>query len=99
MARFDVHRSPGGVGYVLDLQADLLDGISTRVVVPLLPLDKAPVATRRLNPIFEIESVPHVMITQALSAVPRSELRPPVTNLAHRDSQIADALDMLFLGF
>ncbi|MBS1183360.1 MAG: plasmid maintenance protein CcdB, partial [Proteobacteria bacterium] len=37
MARFDVFPNPGGSGYLLDVQADLLDGLNTRIVVPLLP--------------------------------------------------------------
>ena len=38
MARHDVHPMPGkGHGYVLDVQAELLLHLGTRVVVPLLP--------------------------------------------------------------
>jgi toxin CcdB len=37
MPRLDVHAMPAGrkAGYLLDVQADLLSGLSTRVVVPL----------------------------------------------------------------
>ena len=38
MARFDVYRLADG-GLVVDLQADLLSDLKTRVVAPLLPLD------------------------------------------------------------
>ena len=42
MARLDVHPMPGkGDGYLLDVQAELLAHLVTRVVVPLLPEDKA----------------------------------------------------------
>lgn len=99
MARYDVHPHPSGRGYLLDVQSDLLDQLNTRIMVPLMTVDTAPVPSRRLNPTFEIRSAPYIMVTQYMSAVPRSELRAPVTSLAHRDSQIADALDMLFLGF
>ena len=37
MARFDVYASPDGSGCLLDVQADLLDSLNTRVVVPLMP--------------------------------------------------------------
>jgi toxin CcdB len=34
MARFDVYRNPAGAGCLLDIQADLLSHLNTRVVVP-----------------------------------------------------------------
>ena len=44
MRRFDVHPAPGPDGrfHVLDVQADLLRDLDTRVVVPLLPPAFAP---------------------------------------------------------
>jgi toxin CcdB len=99
MARFDVYESASGVGYVLDVQTDLLTGLNTRVVVPLLPLDRAPRPAARLNPIFEIGQQRFAMVTQFLSAVPISELRKPTGTLAANGHLIIDALDMVFFGF
>nr|CRY94167.1 hypothetical protein [uncultured prokaryote] len=99
MARFDVYARPGGAGYVLDVQADILNGLNTRIVVPLLPLSEAPMPAKRLNPVFEIEAEPHVMVTQFLAAVPRTLLRSPVANLGEQDSEIMAALDMVLVGF
>lgn len=99
MARYDVHANPGGPGYLLDVQADLLDGLNTRVVVPLMPRDTAPAPARRLNPVFPVAGQPHVMVTQFLAAVPRSVLAAPVTSLAAHDTEIGNALDMVFVGF
>lgn len=42
MARYDLHANPDGPGYLLDVQADLLAGLNTRIVVPLMPQDAAP---------------------------------------------------------
>ncbi|MCZ0962468.1 CcdB family protein [Paracoccus benzoatiresistens] len=98
MARFDVYASPSGSGYVLDVQADVLDSLNTRIVVPLLPVSQAPVPAKRLNPVFEIGSEPHVMVTQFMAAIPRSLLRSPVSNLADQDSPIMAALDMALVG-
>ncbi|WP_235674090.1 MULTISPECIES: CcdB family protein [unclassified Paracoccus (in: a-proteobacteria)] len=99
MARFDVYARPAGAGYVLDVQADILNGLNTRIVVPLLPLSEAPMPAKRLNPVFEIEAEPHVMVTQFMAAVPRTLLRSPVANLAEQDSEIMAALDMVLVGF
>lgn len=99
MARFDVYANPGGAGYVLDVQADVLDGLNTRVVVPLMPAVSAPAAAKRLNPMLEIGAEPYVMVTQFMAAIPRALLRAPVTNLSAQDAEIMAALDMLLVGF
>lgn len=99
MARFDVYANPGGAGYVLEVQADVLDSLSTCIVVPLMAVADAPVPAKRLNPVFEITAVPHVMVTQFMAAIPRALLRNPVTNLAGHDSEIMAALDMVLVGF
>lgn len=51
MARFDVYAGLGaGDGYVVDVQAPLLDQLGTRVVIPLLPAERVSVI-RNLNPV------------------------------------------------
>lgn len=100
MARFDVYARPdGAAGYVLDVQSDVLSGLNTRIVVPLLRVADAPIPAKRLNPVFEIGTEPHVMVTQFMAAIPRALLRNPVTTLDDRDSEIMAALDMVLVGF
>ena len=99
MAKYDIHEYRSGDGYLLDVQADLLDHLNTRVVVPLLPKNNAPQPAARLNPIFEVEGVPHVMAAQFLAAIPRNELGKKVTNIEPRFAEITAALDMVFQGF
>jgi len=99
MARYDFHRSEGSDGYLLDVQSDLLERLDTKVVVPLLPPDMAPVPGRRLNPIFRIGGKDHVMVTQFISALTASELRAAEGNLARHHDDIVAALGMLFQGF
>ena len=41
---------------------------NTRVVVPLLPLEDAPKPAATLNPLFDIDGVEHVMVTQYMAA-------------------------------
>ncbi len=99
MARFDIFKMEAEAGYLLDVQSDLLGGLNTRVVVPLLPKSTAPSPAQRLNPIFSIEGQELVMATQYMAAVPKGELRSGVGNLAAKRDEISAALDMLFLGF
>lgn len=99
MAKYDVYENPEGAGLLLNVQADLLEALNTRLVVPLLPLSNAPLPAKRLNPLFEIGGQNYVMVSQFLAAVPKSLLGKPVGNLEERFSEINDALDLLITGF
>ncbi|MFC3338716.1 CcdB family protein [Paracandidimonas soli] len=99
MSRYDVYPNPSGFGYLLDVQADILQQMSTRAVVPLLPVSKAPKPAKTLNPVFDIAGEPHVMVTQYLAAVPERELQTPACGLQHRNDDIVAAVDFLFHGF
>jgi toxin CcdB len=99
VARFDLYRNPDGKGYLLDLQSDLIGGLNTRVVAPLIPLADAPRPARRLNPVFDIADGQLVMATQFMAAVPTRELRERIGSLADQHDAIMNALDMIFTGF
>jgi toxin CcdB len=99
MARFDVFENKDGAGFLLDVQSDLLSGLNTRVVVPLLPKTTAPSPAQRLNPVFNIKGQEVVMATQYIAAVSEGELRSGVGSLVEQQDEISAALDMLFLGF
>lgn len=99
MSRFDVFKNPDAAGWLLNVQSNLLDGLNTRVVVPLLPMDSAPLTARRLNPVFIINGEKAVMTTQFMAAVPERELQSYVTNLQNHQAEIQEALDLLLLGF
>lgn len=102
MARFDVYPNTGphatDVPYLLDVQSDLLQGLETRVVVPLRRRDRFP-ATRILSPVFEIAGVVCLMETPKLAAVPLKLLISPVISLAPQQQAITGALDFLFHGY
>ena len=99
MSRFDIFENKNGAGYLLDVQSDLLSGLNTRVVVPLLPKSSAPFPAQRLNPVFSINGLEVVMATQYMAAVPESELLFCSGSLAEQQDDIAAALNMLLLGF
>ena len=99
MARFDLYLMPsGGAGYVVDVQADLLDGLATRVVVPLLPLDEIAIPLQGLNPVFGISGVSHVLLPQAMGSISQKELGKPIGSLALHYDALTRALDFLFAG-
>lgn len=100
MAQFDVHPMPGTSrqGYVLDVQADLLSHLSTRAVVPLLPLDELTRPIRDLNPVFDIRGRRYALVPQAIATVPLKLLEPPVVSLAGEHDILIRALDILLTG-
>jgi toxin CcdB len=99
MARFDVYRDPDGNGYLLDVQANLLSHLNTRIVVPLMLPAAAPLPAKGLNPEFLIGDTAVVMLTQFLSAVPASTLKEQVATLDQHHTEIVAAIDFLMQGF
>lgn len=98
MARFDVFRARDGDGYLLDVQADLLEGLPSRVVVPLLPPRAALPPVRDLNPMLRVAGEDVAMMTHYLTAVPKRELGQAVASAAGQRDTIARALDLLLTG-
>ena len=99
MPQFDVYRSVAEPGYLLDCQSDALSGLTTRLVVPLLPPDYAPLASQRLNPTLRVGEDKVVMMTHFASAVPIRALGDLVGSLAHDHTTIVNAFDMLLTGY
>jgi toxin CcdB len=99
MARFDVHRVAGQRGFLLDVQADHLAALPSRIVVPLLPPSEALPAIRDLNPVLRLDGKELALMTHYLTAVPRADLGPAVASLAAERDTITRALDLLLTGF
>lgn len=102
MARFDVYPNPGSQSsttpYLVDVQSDLLDGLDSRMVIPLRSLKHFPKVklSLRLTPVFAIDGEDFLLETPKMGAVPLRVLKSPVTSLAHEQEQITAALDFLF---
>ena len=105
MARFDVYRNSGPLAtstpYLLDVQCSLLDGLDTRIVIPLRRVDKFPNVNlaKDLTPVFDIEGVSCILETPKLAAVPTRLLKNYVMSLSEQKSLISNALDRLFHGY
>lgn len=99
MARLSLYETPQSDRLLLDVQSNLFDNLSTRVVIPLLPASVTPPSISRLHPVLTIDGVPYVLATHLISAVPREVLSRQRGSLADRRDEITAALDMLFQGF
>ena len=105
MARFDVYANSGSQAgttpYLLDVQSDLLNGLDSRLVIPLrnlknFPNVKLPV---RLTPIITIDGEQFLLETPKMGAVPQRVLKSPVASLHTQQDLIIAALDFLFNGY
>lgn len=104
MAQFDVLENPNeetnqAIPYLLDVQADLFDTLSTRVVIPLVAASTVGKAIKHLNPEFAIEGTAVFMSTAELAGVPVRSLGKKVSSLKDQRHEIIAALDFLFTGF
>ena len=64
-----------------------------------IPESRAPTPAKTLNPVFDLNGMPHVMVTQFLAAVPESLLKTCLSSQDHHRDEITAALDLLFQGF
>lgn len=101
MAQFDLHKNPrgGAYPYLLDVQAEMLERLRTRVVVPLMTVKRygaRPIT--RLNPIVKVKGTEHVIVFQEVAAIPTSALGKSVASLAGRRADLVAAIDLLFTG-
>lgn len=104
MAQFDVYENPNAetraqIPYLLDVQADLLAGLATRVVVPLLAVSAMEKGTTNLNPRFNINRKGVVMSTAELAGIPAALLTERVYSLKEKREEIVAALQFLVAGF
>ncbi len=99
MARFDVYVNPDGNGFLVDVQADLMSHLNSRLVIPLVPAGIAPTPIKVLNPIFQIEDATYLMLTQQMAAVSVQMSKRPVLNVNDRRDEVAAAIDLLLQGF
>jgi toxin CcdB len=105
MPQFRVHRNPNPATaerfpLLLDVQSDLVAGLTTRVVVPLClaaALTQGPL--QRLIPTFEVAGTRYAMLTSQLAGIAVQQLGPEVADLAAHRGEILAALDLLFIGF
>ncbi len=101
MAQFDVYKNTNEgsnerVPYVLDIQHDLLDSLSTRVVIPLVRGIKP---LSHLNPIVEVGGMKVALSTAEMASVPVTVLGEKVASLAEFRQDIVGSVDFMITGF
>ncbi|WP_045221647.1 CcdB family protein [Desulfonatronum thioautotrophicum] len=99
MAQFDVYigRSKNAK-YFIDLQDNILDTLTTRVVAPLVPLELINLPIKNVNPIIYVNDEKLLLFTHLLAAIPCKQLGKCIGNIRTQRNEIVAALDMLFTG-
>ncbi|SMG07295.1 CcdB family protein [Paraburkholderia susongensis] len=101
MARFDVYannsKSKVNTPYLVDVQSDLLEGLTSRVVIPLIRADSFPQGElpADFTPSFEIGGTQCIMHPAFIVSVPLSELGPKTGSLREHRDRMTAALDRL----
>jgi toxin CcdB len=105
MPRFAVYRNenPGSCEqcpFLVDVQAELLDDLGTRVVIPLAQaVELADFPMLYLVPVVPFQGKPYALLTPQLAGILREELGPQAGSLADQERVISTAIDFLFRGF
>ncbi len=84
------------IPYLLNVQNDILNNLSTTVVVPLISNIKS---ISNLNPTFVIESNKVIMSTTEIGSIPISYLGKKVCSLTDKRTEIINAIDFLITGY
>ena len=101
MAQFDVYRNPrrGSYPLLLDVQADIMAQLATRIVVPLAErAGYAGAPMTRTSPIVTVDSREYVAVMPLLAAIAKTSLGPKVGSLANRRADLIHAIDLLVAG-
>ncbi len=84
--------------YFVDIQNNLLDSLTTRLVVPLTPVKHLANPITKLCPLVSVENEQFVLLTHQMTTVPFSALQTPVGSLEDLRDDIISAVDFLLTG-
>lgn len=104
MPQFDVYRNPvaqqrGAIPFMLDIQSELLDGLPTRLTLPLATPSLVPSATPlNLCPVLEFQGQRVHVLPHLAVAFRVRDLGRPVGSLLPQASAIIASIDAVISG-
>jgi len=85
--------------YFVDVQNNLMSELNSRLVIPLTPTTKVKdKVAKKLCPVIHVDDSDFILVTNQMTTVPKSILKPEVASLESYRYQIIDAIDMLITG-
>ena len=83
----------------MDVQSDLLSGLETRLVIPLLRSEElGKRSIRNLNPLVGVNGEVHFAMTQQMAAIPKVVLGDPIETVEFSRREILSSIDFLITG-
>jgi toxin CcdB len=99
MTQYDVFSHPQKKLLLVDIQADVLDALQSRVVIPLVPVGKATPAMKSLNPVLRVNGEDYLLSTQDMAGVSSKALKRKVATASEHRAAINAAIDFLMHGY
>jgi len=101
MAQFDVYINLNELNnkeipYFLDVQHEILNNFSTKVVIPLALNEKV---TNVVNPEILINNTKVIMLTTQIAGIRMDNIGAKVCSLEDKRDEIINAIDFLVTGF
>jgi len=85
--------------YLLNIQSNLLQDLTSRLVIPVVKKSILNSCVKNLNPEITIGEITYVVLTQQIAAVPKEILGEPVISIEINRTEILSAIDFLITGF
>lgn len=103
MAQYDVFTNPSstasdGIPYVVVIQSELLDGLATRLTMPLAVFDAATRVPTALCPVIVVKGQRLHALAHYAAPLPAKLLKRPVDNVAAQASSLVSAMDVVLSG-
>jgi toxin CcdB len=104
VAQFDLHANPvksqrEDIPWCVDIQSDLLAGLSTRLVIPLALRKHAPTSSpRRLCPLVLWEGESFVALPQMMAPFRHKDLGTAYGNVRAHGNDLVAAVDAVISG-
>lgn len=103
MAQYDVYPNPStsagqGIPYVVVIQSDLLDGLATRLTIPLATLNYSGKVPSALCPLVTVKGQRLHALAHFAAPLPAKLLRKPVGSVAAQASALVAAVDTVLSG-
>jgi len=101
VAQFDIYRNPmpkssRRAPYLLEIQSNFVDSVTTCVIIPLVLADSF-LPVKVLNPTITVLDEPYLLSTAEITSTLRSNLGRPVASAAPFRNDIIAAIDRLLV--
>lgn len=103
VAQYDVYPNPShsaqqGVPMVVVVQSDLLESLSTRLVIPLATAEFADSTPEQLCPRITVQGQGLRALAHLAAPLPARQLKKQIDNIALQANVLVAALDMVLSG-